>query len=148
MKLNDVELRELKLAGVMHDIGKITVNSELFNIEGPLSQKEWEEIQQHPEMGYRILRSVDKYSDVADSALSHHERWDGSGYPRGLKNHEIPLYARIIAVADAVEAMSSFRPYRKPRTYPEVIEELEKCSGTQFDPEIIDCCKDKLIIEE
>jgi HD-GYP domain-containing protein (c-di-GMP phosphodiesterase class II) len=94
-------------------------------------------IKKHPETGYQILKSVDEYASLANYVLYHHERIDGTGYPEGLKGEDIPLVSRIIAVADAYEAMTSKRSYQAPRTREEAAKELLRCSGTQFDSEIV-----------
>lgn len=132
------ETEEIKTAGAVHDIGKITVSPDILNKSEKLTPEEWEEIKRHPVTGHNILKGVDEYSSFANTILHHHERYDGSGYPHGLKGKEIPLYSRIIAVADAYEAMTSIRAYQKTLTKKEAIEELKKCSGSQFDPEIVD----------
>lgn len=136
MKLDYETIKEIEIAGVMHDIGKITMDENLLNKPGKLTETEYNEIKKHPESGYQILKSVDKYSMLAEYVLSHHERWDGCGYPRGLRGKDIPLIARIITVADAYEAMTSDRSYRKGLSVATALDELKKNSGTQFDPGI------------
>ncbi len=138
MNLSHDVLNEIEIAGLMHDIGKISVSEAVLNKPDRLTESDYEEIKRHPESGYQILKSVDSYSFLAEYALSHHERWDGEGYPRGLKGEEIPLIARIISVADAFEAMTSERPYRKAMSEEEAYAELKKHAGTQFDPVIVE----------
>ncbi|NLA57426.1 MAG: HD-GYP domain-containing protein [Firmicutes bacterium] len=135
--LNREQLEELKLTGLLHDIGKIVVDEAILNKATNLDEREWKHIQRHPVVGYRLLNFVPGMSSVAAAILAHHERWDGTGYPRGLKGEEIPVNARIVAVADAYDAMVSFRPYRNSLTHEEAVEELQQRSGTQFDPRII-----------
>jgi diguanylate cyclase len=137
MGINNEDLKELEMAGMFHDIGKISIPDGILDKPGKLTYQEFEVIKTHTEIGYQILRAADEYSDLAIHALYHHERWDGFGYPRGLKNTDIPLFSRIICVADAYEAMTSKRPYKKAITKAKAIEELQRCSGTQFDPEIV-----------
>jgi len=137
MNLSVSDLKELRIAGLMHDIGKITVSSSIIEKSGKLTNEEYEEVKKHTETGYHILKSVDKYSNLADYALHHHERWDGAGYPDGLKGDDIPLFARIIAIADAYDAMISYRPYRRSLTKEEAKHEIEKNAGSQFDPNLI-----------
>lgn len=139
------EIRNLEIAGFLHDIGKIMIPFEILNKPGKLSDEEFESIKRHPESGYQILKSVEGYSVLAEFVLCHHERWDGNGYPRKIKGDEIPLESRIIAVADAYEAMISGRPYRKPIRKSLVIEELKKNAGTQFDPKIINVFVEKVL---
>lgn len=138
MNLDGEILKELEIAGLMHDIGKIAINENTLNKTGKLTENEFKEIKRHPEIGYHILKSVDAYTNLSDYVLSHHERWDGKGYPRGLSGEEIPLVARIITVADAFEAMTAERPYRKSVSKNEAMIEIRKCSGTQFDPSVVD----------
>ncbi|MDD2217728.1 MAG: diguanylate cyclase [Eubacteriales bacterium] len=130
-------LQEIEMAGLLHDIGKIAIDNNLLDKCGGLTNDEYEEVKRHPEIGYHILKSADAYSSISDYVLAHHERWDGTGYPRGIKGNEIPLVARIITVADAYEAMTAERTYRKVVSKEEAFEELKRCAGTQFDPEII-----------
>jgi diguanylate cyclase len=138
MNLSEKEITEIKIAGSLHDIGKIMVPPELLNKPGKLTNDEYEIIKKHPETGYQILKAVDEYACLSEFILYHHERWDGHGYPAGLKQEEIPLQARMIAVADAYEAMTAKRPYQKIRTTEEAKAELKRCSGTQFDPKIVE----------
>lgn len=138
LHLDSESLKELEIAGLMHDIGKIALNENVLNKAGKLTETEYEQIKRHPEIGYQILKSVDAYTNLADYVLSHHERWDGKGYPRGLSSHEIPLMARIISVADTFEAMTGERPYRKTMSTTQALEELKSASGTQLDPSIVE----------
>ncbi|PKM48197.1 MAG: hypothetical protein CVV01_04730, partial [Firmicutes bacterium HGW-Firmicutes-6] len=135
--MNKEDLNELKIAGLMHDIGKIGIPEKILNKPGKLTNEEWIEMKRHSEIGYRILNSVPELSQVALYVLQHQEKWDGTGYPLGLKENDISLAARIICIADSYDAMTSERTYRQKMTKEEAIEELKRCSGTQFDPSII-----------
>lgn len=126
------------IAGLIHDIGKIGIDEKILNKPGSLSVDERKDIERHPEIGWRLLSSTNEFSELARFVLSHHEKWDGSGYPHGIKGKEIPLESRIISVADAYDAMTSERSYRKGMCKEQAIKELMKCSGTQFDSEIVD----------
>jgi diguanylate cyclase (GGDEF)-like protein/putative nucleotidyltransferase with HDIG domain/PAS domain S-box-containing protein len=137
MGFNNQIVKEIEMAALLHDIGKITVREELLNKPGKLTDDEYKEIKKHSESGYQILKSVDAYFGLADSVLAHHERYDGKGYPRGLRGKDIPLTARIIAVADAYEAMVSDRAYRKGVPHESAIEEIKRNVETQFDPQIV-----------
>lgn len=130
-------LKEIETTGLLHDIGKISVRESVLNKPGKLSEEEYEEIKRHAESGYRILKTVDQYSAIADNILAHHERVDGTGYPKGLKGEEIPIISRIIFVADAYEAMVANRTYRMGISHEQALEELKRCSGTQFDSAIV-----------
>jgi putative nucleotidyltransferase with HDIG domain len=132
------EMEIIGLGALLHDIGKIGVSDQVLRKPGPLTDEEWEEIRRHPELGYRFLRRLTIAGAVADIVRAHHERWDGRGYPLGLAGEEIPLGARIFAVADAFDAMTSNRPYRRARTRDEAIAEIVRCSGTQFDPRVVE----------
>jgi diguanylate cyclase (GGDEF)-like protein/putative nucleotidyltransferase with HDIG domain len=133
----DVEYVELtRLAGSLHDLGKLAVPEEILRKPGPLTPAERMVLERHSQIGFRMLESLG-VDPVADWVLHHHERWDGTGYPDGLAGEEIPLGARIIFVADAYEAMTSDRAYRSRLTPQEAVAELERCAGTQFDPEIV-----------
>jgi len=143
LNMNEYDVNKIRLAGLMHDIGKIGIDENILNKTGALTQVEWEELKKHSEIGYRILSSVNEFSEIAEFVLEHQEKWDGTGYPKGIKGIEISKEARIIAIADAYDAMTGMRTYRKSLTKEEAIKEIEKCSGTQFDPEIA-----KIFIEE
>ncbi|MGV8984050.1 HD domain-containing phosphohydrolase [Clostridium sp.] len=137
LSLPEYEIQELKNIGLLHDIGKIAIDENILNKAGKLTGVEWNEIKRHPEIGYRILNTVNDMSDMAKFLLHHHERWDGTGYPKGLKGDEIPLMSRIITIADAYDAMTSERSYRSALTNEVAIEELQKNAGTQFDKELV-----------
>jgi HD-GYP domain-containing protein (c-di-GMP phosphodiesterase class II) len=134
--MNTDDVNQMRISGLMHDIGKIGVSEEILNKTGRLSRTEWEEIKKHSEIGYRILGSVDEFKKIADYILEHHERWDGAGYPKGLKGEEISIEARIIAIVDAFDAMTGTRTYRDSLTESDAIEEIKKHAGLQFDPEL------------
>ena len=137
LNLSDNELAELSLLSILHDIGKVAIPEELLLREGRLSKTEWKLIKKHPKIGYEIARSSPHLAHIADAILSHHERWDGSGYPQGLKGNKIPLNSRILAIVDAYDVMISGRPYKSKMNIKEIIEEFKKCSGKQFDPCIV-----------
>ncbi len=137
MGLPESEINKIKSAGLLHDIGKIAISNEVLEKRGPLEAAEWEEIKRHPETAYRILCGVAEMADLAEAVRQHHERWDGKGYPRGLKGDEITLEARIICVADSFDAMTSERPYRSGMPVQEAREELCRQMGTQFDPVVV-----------
>lgn len=143
LNMTQVEVKALEMAGYLHDIGKIIVPDEVLNKLGKLNEEEFRLTRRHSEAGYQIVKSVEEYSPLAEAVLCHHERWDGNGYPRKLKGEKIPLTARIIAVADAYEAMTAGRSYKKAVDKNEAILELKKNAGTQFDPEIV-----KVFVEE
>jgi len=130
------------IAGLLHDVGKIGVRDAVITKPDRLTDEEYEEIKQHPEIGAKILEPVSFLSDVVECVRHHHEWFDGSdrGYPDRLKADSIPLPSRVILVADTVEAMTSDRPYRKGLDLDTVLEELHKFSGTQFDPAVADAC--------
>ncbi len=132
------KLDDLEILASLHDIGKIAIDNTILEKPGKLSTREWKEIHKHPETGYRIATSILELNEVAEYILSHHERWDGKGYPRGLAGEDIPLLARILSVADAYDAMTQERAYRKALTKQEAKEELIRNAGTQFDPNIVE----------
>ena len=136
LNLSTSEIRRIKLTGLIHDIGKIGIDENVLNSNGKLNTEEWNEIKRHPEVGYRILSSVNEFSEVAASALGHHERWDGKGYPKGLTGDAIPFASRIIAIADSFDAMTSERTYRATLCKEDAAKEIRRFSGTQFDPDI------------
>ena len=137
LEMDREELERLRLAALLHDIGKIGVKDSVLLKTGPLTADEFEEIKKHPIHGAELLKTVTLLSEVTPGIRSHHERFDGRGYPDGLGGEEIPLHARIIAVADAFDAMTSNRSYKKPRTGAQGLRELQRCSGTQFDPQMV-----------
>ncbi|MFH1003594.1 MAG: diguanylate cyclase, partial [Chloroflexota bacterium] len=129
----------IRAAALMHDIGKIGISDQLLQKREPLTHGDWEKIRSHPNIGVSILKHVDSLSSCLPVVQYHHERYDGQGYPTGLKGDNIPLDARIIAVADSYDAMTSKRPYRTGKmTHEQALEELKQCAGTQFDPMIVD----------
>lgn len=131
--LTEDEIKELKTVGLLHDIGKVAVEENILNKPGKLTDEEWEEIKRHPEIGYRILSTVNDLSEMAGYVLAHHERYDGKGYPKGLKGENIPLQARVIAIVDTYDAMISERSYRNALPEEVAIEELKRNAGSQFD---------------
>lgn len=136
LNLSKEDKENLIYGAYMHDIGKINIPKEVLMKKMPLTNEEWEMLKQHPENGVEIIKNIDSLSGAIPIILHHHERYNGKGYPYGLKAEEIPYLARILSVVDSFDAMTSNRPYNKRKTYEEAIEELKKCSGTQFDPEI------------
>ncbi len=138
MGLSDDELEEIRLAGLLHDLGKIGIPDEVLNKPGPLTDDEFMLIKTHPALSMRILEPLPHLGSIVPIIYNHHERFNGSGYVEGKAGDSIPLGARIIAVADAFEAMTSDRPYRSALSKEEAIAELRKGSGTQFDPEVVD----------
>ena len=137
MGLSNNQLDELRLLAMLHDVGKIAIRDGILLKPGPLDADEWVEMKKHPETGYRIAQSVYELTSIADYILSHHERWDGTGYPMGLRGEDIPLPSRILAVADAYDVMTNLRPYKAPISQGEALAEIRRCSGTQFDPGVV-----------
>jgi putative nucleotidyltransferase with HDIG domain len=131
-------IEKIRLAGLVHDIGKIGVRESVLNKPGSLSEEEYEHVRLHSQTGEHILKPLVGDKEILKAVRHHHERYDGAGYPDGLKGERIPLLARIIAVADTFDAMTSERPYRKALTKEAACAEVERCRGTQFDPEAAD----------
>ena len=134
--LDHSELDKLSLLAKLHDIGKTTISEEILSKPGKLDKKEWEIMKNHPRVGFKIANASSEFSVIAEDILSHHERWDGSGYPRGLKGEEIPYLARIISIIDAYDVMTNERPYTEAINRIEALAEIKRCAGSQFDPEI------------
>lgn len=143
MNLSEERTDELILAATLHDIGKIGIPDDILLKPGKLTESEYKTIKTHSEKGYRIAKSNYEIAHIAKCILSHHERWDGDGYPLGLKGEEIPYLARLICVLDSYDAMTSSRPYKDKISNKKACEEIRRCSGTQFDPNIV-----KIFLEE
>ena len=134
--LDDHTVSRMHIAGLVHDVGKIGVPERVLLKPGKLNDEEFDWIRKHPEIGYRILKDIPQLHDILPGVLYHHERYDGRGYPTGLAGENIPLIARLIALADSFDAMSSNRTYRSKLSRDDVLKEITRCAGTQFDPDI------------
>jgi putative nucleotidyltransferase with HDIG domain len=133
---SEERLESLRVGGPLHDIGKLAVSDEVLRKAGSLEEHELAEIREHPKVGARILLRVAALREAIPYVLYHHERWDGGGYPSGKAGEEIPVEARVLAIADAFDAMTSDRPYRRALTLDQALAEIARCAGTQFDPRI------------
>ena len=133
----EIDLQRFELAGSLHDVGKIGIPDAVLNKPGRLTAEEFAAVEKHPEIGVQILEPLIQDTLVLSVVRSHHERWDGKGYPQKLAGEQIPFAARILAVADTLDAMSSSRAYRKGLPWSTVVEEIRRCSGTQFDPAVV-----------
>lgn len=142
LNLTSSQLDELYLLAKLHDIGKIAIPDDILNKPGRLTDKEWEIMKTHSEIGYRIACSSQDLSHIAYEILTHHERYDGTGYPKGLKEDKIPLLSRLLTIVDSFDVMVHDRPYKKALSIDEAIKELRRCSGTQFDPNLVETCID------
>jgi putative nucleotidyltransferase with HDIG domain len=131
-------LDSIRKGALLHDAGKMAIPDAILKKPGPLGPKEWDVIRRHPALGYGLVRDVKLVREVGNIILCHHERYDGTGYPKGLKGDRIPFEARIFAVADTLDAVTSHRPYRGPRDFRTARRELEKNAGRQFDPQVVD----------
>jgi HD-GYP domain-containing protein (c-di-GMP phosphodiesterase class II) len=138
LKLDEATANRLEICALLHDVGKMNFSNEILTKPGSLNEEEWEIIKAHPMLGAEIATRIPKLASCVGGILHHHERFDGTGYPDGLKGEDIPLEARILAVADAFAAMTSERPYSRTLTYEQGLEEIERCAGTQFDPDIVE----------
>ncbi len=137
LHLETPQLAELQVAAHLHDVGKIGIPDAILNKAARLTTEEFAVVQRHPVIGWQILRRISSFQQVARIVRHHHERFDGSGYPDGLRGEDIPLASRLIAVADSYDAMTSMRSYRKAVSAKEAWQELCRCSGSQFDPEAV-----------
>jgi HD-GYP domain-containing protein (c-di-GMP phosphodiesterase class II) len=137
MGMTAPELRQLQQAAELHDVGKLAIPEEILEKPGPLTDREWEFVRRHTLIGERIVAASPDFNQIGEIIRSSHERYDGKGYPDALADREIPLAARIIAVCDAFDAMTSVRPYRPSKTRDQAIAELRRCAGTQFDPHVV-----------
>lgn len=145
MNFDNEVIDRIRIAGLVHDIGKIGVKESILNKKSGLSGNDWTEMKKHPEIGWRILSAANEFYDLAHYVLNHHEKWDGTGYPNGAKQESIPIEARIIALADAFDAMTSKRSYRDALSQDLAIDEIIRCSGTHFDPAIVDVFVNKVM---
>ena len=137
MSVDPTHLDVIRRGSMLHDIGKIGISDTILLKPGKLTSEEWVDMQKHPQIGFWILAGIDALKSASDIVLSHHEKWDGTGYPRGLKAEGIPLGARIFSVADTLDVMTSDRPYRKALTYEDARAEITRFSGRQFDPQVV-----------
>jgi putative nucleotidyltransferase with HDIG domain len=128
----------LRQGALLHDVGKLAVPSSVLLKRGPLSEVEVGQMRRHPAAGARMLETLGAPATILPVVLHHHERWDGAGYPAGSRGEEIPLEARVLCIVDSFDAMTSTRPYRAPRRPDEAWDELQRCAGTQFDPELVE----------
>jgi HD-GYP domain-containing protein (c-di-GMP phosphodiesterase class II) len=133
---------DMQRGSLLHDVGKIGVSDTILLKPGKLTEEEWVAMRRHPEIGYNMLRQVKFLEAPAEIILSHHERWDGKGYPRGLRGEDIPLGARIFMVVDTFDSMTSDRPYRKALATQKALDEVLRCRGAQFDPEVVEAFLD------
>ncbi len=133
---SEERIASLRVGGPLHDIGKLAVSDEVLCKEGRLDDDELAQIREHPKIGAKLLLRVTALREAIPYVLYHHERWDGTGYPSGKAGEEIPVEARVLAIADAFDAMTSDRPYRSALSREEALAEVERCAGTQFDPKI------------
>jgi putative nucleotidyltransferase with HDIG domain len=133
---DEQRIASLRVGGPLHDIGKLAVSDEVLRKEGRLDDHELAEIREHPKIGAKLLLRITALREAIPYVLYHHERWDGTGYPSGKAGEAIPIEARVLAIADAFDAMTSDRPYRTALSREDALAEVERCAGTQFDPEI------------
>ncbi|MDX1764966.1 MAG: response regulator [bacterium] len=138
LDLPEADRENLRIAAFLHDIGKVGISNDIINKKGPLNEPEWAEVRDHPRRGIQLVEPLSLPHSVLSIILHHHESFDGTGYPKGLRGSDIPMGARIIRVVDSYDAMTSNRPYRKARSDPWVMDEFARCCGTDFDPKIVE----------
>ncbi len=138
LNMNDDEVKNVYWASMLHDIGKIGISTRVLRKRAALTEDDWRLIKMHPTIGSNIVSSIDALPALAPTISAHQEKFDGTGYPKGLKGEDIPLGARILGIADAYQAMVEHRYYREARTHQEAITELQKVKGSQFDPDVLD----------
>jgi HD-GYP domain-containing protein (c-di-GMP phosphodiesterase class II) len=136
MGLSENEAETMQRAGMYHDLGKIAMDQTILEKPSSLDEREWYDVKRHSEVGYNILRSVPEYYNIAETVLYHHERWDGTGYPKGLAANDIPLYSRILSICDAYDAMVGVKPYATAKGKSEALQEIMEFRGSQFDPDL------------
>ena len=134
---DEQQIEELKFGSILHDVGKIYIRENILRRPGPLDPRDWEEMKLHPSVGAELIKNIDYLSQAIPVILHHHERWDGSGYPDGLVGEQIPVMARVVAVADALDAMTSPRNYRTPAGAKQAYDEIVACAGSFYDPLIV-----------
>ena len=137
MNISDANLVHTRRGALLHDIGKMGVPDDILHKPGPLTEEEWEIMRKHPVYAFELLTPIEFLRSALDLPYCHHEKWDGTGYPRGLKGLQIPLPARIFAVADVWDALTSDRPYRKAWTEEQALEYIQQQAGLHFDPEVV-----------
>jgi len=135
---DDGKLNNIRKGSLLHDVGKIAIPDSILKKTKPLTEKEWDKIRLHPVLGYGLIKEIKLLNEVGNIILYHHERYDGTGYPRKLKKDKIPLEARIFALSDALDAITSHRPYRKERSFAAARKEIQANTGSQFDPEVVE----------
>jgi len=143
--LDEYKIKEIKSVGLLHDIGKIAIDEKILNKPGKLTDDEWKEMRRHPKIGCNILKMLNDMAEIAEYVLAHHERWDGKGYPKGLKENEIPFVSRILIIADAYDGMTGGGNYKNVLSEEAAIEELRKNAGIQFDPELVNVFIEKVL---
>lgn len=148
MEVPFLDLDILELAASLHDVGKISIDLSILHKTEKLTEQDWDALKKHPEVGWRITQAIPELNPISDIILYHHERWDGTGYPRGLAGEEIPLMARIISIVDAYDAMIEERPYRKAMTVEEAKAEILKMAGTQFDKKMAEIFVNQVLAEK
>jgi putative nucleotidyltransferase with HDIG domain len=147
LRLPQDEIERIRAAARIHDIGKVAIPDDILLKKGPLTPEERKIIEKHPLIGARIIQNLEVYKDCVNIVKYEHERWDGKGYPERLKGEEIPLGARIVAVADVYDALRSERPYRRKLSVDEAVEEIKRMRGQDLDPRVVDALLEVLVEE-